>query len=64
MYGTASAGPGYINLSDMIDKEFVIPAEDYAPGRFVVRVEGNSMTRIVKNLIEKESVSRSTKYSK
>lgn len=46
MYGTASAGPGYINLSDMIDEEFVIPVEDYAEGRFVVKVEGDSMTRI------------------
>lgn len=35
----------------MIDEEFVIPAEDYAPGKFVVRVEGNSMTRIGKKSI-------------
>lgn len=56
MYGTASAGPGYINLLDMIDEEFVIPAEDYAPGRFAVRVEGDSMTRMGKKSIFDGSV--------
>ena len=43
LYGTASAGPGYINLSEEIE-EFLIPIEDYKPGRFAVRVKGDSMT--------------------
>ncbi|WP_321328425.1 LexA family transcriptional regulator [uncultured Ilyobacter sp.] len=43
MYGTASAGPGYLNLSLELD-EFVIPEEDYKAGRFAVKVEGDSMT--------------------
>lgn len=43
LYGSASAGPGYINLSEEIE-EFSIPIEDYKPGRFVVRVKGDSMT--------------------
>lgn len=49
LYGTASAGPGYINLSEEIE-EFPIPIEDYKPGRFVVRVKGDSMTGPVKSI--------------
>ncbi|WP_319372206.1 XRE family transcriptional regulator [uncultured Ilyobacter sp.] len=43
MYGTASAGPGYYNLSVEVE-DFLIPEEDYRPGRFAVKVEGESMT--------------------
>ena len=43
MYGTASAGPGYLNLS-IETEDFLIPEEDYMSGRFAVKVEGNSMT--------------------
>ncbi len=46
LYGSASAGPGYLNLSDIIDDEFIIPTADYAPGRFAVKIEGDSMMRI------------------
>ncbi len=49
LYGTASAGPGYINLSEELE-EFPIPIEDYKPGRFVVRVKGDSMTGPVKSI--------------
>ncbi len=49
LYGTASAGPGYINLSEELEK-FPIPIEDYKPGRFVVRVKGDSMTGPVKSI--------------
>jgi len=43
MYGTASAGPGYYNLSIEVE-DFLIPEEDFRPGRFAVKVEGESMT--------------------
>ncbi len=43
LYGTASAGNGYINLELEIE-EFIIPKEDYREGRFSVRVAGDSMT--------------------
>ncbi len=46
LYGSASAGNGYLNLNDMVDDEFEIPVSDYSPGRFAVKVEGDSMTRI------------------
>jgi phage repressor protein C with HTH and peptisase S24 domain len=49
LYGTASAGPGYLNL-DIELKEFIIPKEDYREGRFTVKVEGNSMTGPIKSI--------------
>ncbi|MEI6856188.1 S24 family peptidase [Psychrilyobacter sp.] len=46
MYGTASAGPGYLNLNEEIDEDFEVPDEDYKKGRFTVKVEGNSMSGV------------------
>jgi phage repressor protein C with HTH and peptisase S24 domain len=43
LFGTASAGEGYVNLEIKIE-DFIIPEEDYKEGRFAVRIAGDSMT--------------------
>ena len=43
VYGKASAGNGYLNLSEEVDV-FEIPADMYKPGMFAVNVTGDSMT--------------------
>lgn len=48
-YGKASAGNGYLNLSEEIDT-FEIPAGMYKPGMFAVNVTGDSMTSSTKSI--------------
>ncbi len=50
LYGTASAGEGYLNLNEEIEEGFSIPEEDYKEGRFTVKVQGNSMTSLNKSI--------------
>ena len=48
-YGKASAGNGYLNLSEEIDT-FEIPSNMYKPGMFAVNVTGDSMTSSTKSI--------------
>jgi phage repressor protein C with HTH and peptisase S24 domain len=50
LYGTASAGSGYLNLNEEVEEGFLIPEEDYKEGRFTIKVEGNSMTGLIKSI--------------
>ena len=49
MYGKASAGNGYINLEQEIGS-YTIPKHIYKKGIFAIRVSGDSMTGIDKNI--------------
>jgi len=46
MYGTSNTGLGDYDLIDPLEKEFLIPLEDYKEGRFTVKVEEDSMNGI------------------
>lgn len=44
MYGTSNTGLGDYDLIDPLEKNFLLPLEDYREGRFTVKVEEDSMT--------------------
>lgn len=48
-FGKASAGNGYLNLSEEVDT-FEIPSNMYKPGMFAVNVTGDSMTSSTKSI--------------
>lgn len=56
MYGVSSKGLSSYNLKDPLEEQFLVPLEDYKEGRFIVKIEDNSMTGMGKRSIPRGSI--------
>lgn len=56
VYKSSNKKLGDYNLTDPSDEEFLIPLEDYKKGRFIVKIEEDSMTGITKRSIPSGSL--------